>query len=64
MTFVESRPNVKFYCNLNYDPFLYMQENQKKYGFVITMKEYEATIPSLWKVTKGISSLLTSLDDG
>ena len=25
-------PNVEFYCDLDYDPFLYMQENNKKYG--------------------------------
>lgn len=25
-------PNVEFYCDLDYDPFLFMQENNKKYG--------------------------------
>lgn len=55
MKSVSKRPNVKFYCDLDYDPFLFMQENKLKYGFTITMKEYEATIPSLWNVTKGLS---------
>ena len=26
-------PDVKFFCDLDYDPFLYMQENKKEYGF-------------------------------
>lgn len=25
-------PSVEFFCDLDYDPFLYMQENNKKYG--------------------------------
>lgn len=25
-------PSVEFYCDLDYDPFLFMQENNKKYG--------------------------------
>ena len=25
-------PSVEFYCDIDYDPFLYMQENNKKYG--------------------------------
>lgn len=45
-------PNVKFFCDLDYDPFLFMQENKKVYGFTVSLYEYEATIPSLWKTTK------------
>lgn len=41
-------PDVHYYCDLDYDPFLYMQENQLKYGFVITILELANTIPSLW----------------
>jgi alpha 1,2-mannosyltransferase len=26
------RPNVKFFCGLNYDPFLYMEEHDKVYS--------------------------------
>jgi hypothetical protein len=25
-------PSVEFFCDLDYDPFLYMKENDKKYG--------------------------------
>ncbi|ORZ00737.1 glycosyltransferase family 15 protein [Syncephalastrum racemosum] len=45
-------PNVEFFCDLDYDPFLYMQENNKKYGWTISLLEYESTIPSLWQTTK------------
>ncbi|TFK76427.1 glycosyltransferase family 15 protein [Pluteus cervinus] len=45
-------PDVKFYCDLDYDPFLIMQDQQKKYAFTISLYEYEATIPTLWKTVK------------
>ncbi|KAJ1810623.1 hypothetical protein LPJ56_005874, partial [Coemansia sp. RSA 2599] len=44
-------PGVDFYCDIEYDPFLYMQDTGKKYSFVIALKELEATIPSLWQYT-------------
>lgn len=44
-------PDVNFFCEMNYDPFTFMKENNKKYGFTITVKEYMETIPSLWKIT-------------
>ncbi|KAK1232200.1 hypothetical protein PQX77_004574, partial [Marasmius sp. AFHP31] len=45
-------PDVKFYCDLNYDPFLYMEEHNKIYGFTISLVEWEATIPTLWQAVK------------
>ncbi|KAJ3507873.1 hypothetical protein NLJ89_g6058 [Agrocybe chaxingu] len=45
-------PDVKFFCDLNYDPFLIMQDQNKMYGFTISLYEYEATIPTLWKATR------------
>ncbi|ORX70753.1 glycosyl transferase [Linderina pennispora] len=44
-------PGVKFACDVDYDPFLFMEKNNKKYGFTISLKEYEATVPTLWKTT-------------
>ncbi|KAE9398864.1 glycosyltransferase family 15 protein [Gymnopus androsaceus JB14] len=41
-------PNVKFYCNIDNDPFKYMEENNKVYGFTIAVYEIPATIRSLW----------------
>ncbi|KAF9989133.1 alpha 1,2-mannosyltransferase 2.4.1 [Mortierella antarctica] len=45
-------PDVKYSCDIDFDPFLYMQENNKKYGFVVSLYEYPNTIPSLWNATK------------
>lgn len=41
-------PDVKFFCDLPYDPFRFMHENNKKYSFVLAFEEYINTIPSLW----------------
>jgi len=41
-------PDVHFHCDVNFDPFLYMQDRNKVYGFTITMYEFERTIPTLW----------------
>ncbi|KAH8112588.1 glycosyl transferase [Phellopilus nigrolimitatus] len=41
-------PNVDFTCNINFDPFVYMIENNKRYSFVISLKEVAPTVPSLW----------------
>lgn len=45
-------PWVEFYCKVNYDPFLFMKENDKKYGFVIMLPEYIETVPTLWNTVK------------
>lgn len=45
-------PDVEYFCDFPYDPFKVMRQNNKKYGFVITMYEYEDTIPSLWEAVE------------
>ncbi|KAK9479139.1 nucleotide-diphospho-sugar transferase [Lipomyces japonicus] len=45
-------PSIEFYCDLNYDPFKFMKDNNKAYSFVIGMPEYPATIPTLWDATQ------------
>ncbi|KAJ1922374.1 hypothetical protein IWQ60_006565 [Tieghemiomyces parasiticus] len=45
-------PGVKFMCDIDYDPFVYMHVNQLKYGFTISIHEYRETIPTLWETTK------------
>lgn len=45
-------PGVKFYCDIGYDPFLSMEDNNQVYGFNIALYELEETIPTLWKATK------------
>ncbi|ODV83471.1 glycosyltransferase family 15 protein [[Candida] arabinofermentans NRRL YB-2248] len=42
-------PGVKLYCDINYDIFKEMVENDYKYGFTISTIEYPKTIPSLFK---------------
>ncbi|KAL1761644.1 glycosyltransferase family 15 protein [Schizophyllum commune] len=41
-------PNVHFLCDIHDDPFLYMQEHDKTYGFTLAVHEIRATIPTLW----------------
>ncbi|KAG2349858.1 glycosyl transferase [Suillus weaverae] len=45
-------PDVRYYCDLDYDPFLFMEDRDKVYGFTISMPEWEPTIPSLWSTVK------------
>ncbi|KAJ3044982.1 alpha 1,2-mannosyltransferase 2.4.1 [Rhizophlyctis rosea] len=45
-------PGVSFFCTILYDPFVYMEQNNKKYGFTINLLEVPETIPSLWQTTK------------
>ncbi|KAG6814355.1 hypothetical protein H0H92_010940 [Tricholoma furcatifolium] len=36
------RPDVKFFCDVPYDPFLYMEDNDKIYEFIAEHPEYVA----------------------
>ncbi|KAI6022688.1 glycosyltransferase family 15 protein [Pisolithus marmoratus] len=45
-------PDVKYFCDIDYDPFLLMQDQNKVYGFTISLYEYETTIPTLWSSVK------------
>ncbi|ORZ03749.1 nucleotide-diphospho-sugar transferase [Syncephalastrum racemosum] len=45
-------PDVRYYCELDYDPFLYMKENKKQYGFTISFKEHAGTIGTLWHTVR------------
>ncbi|KAI5169385.1 alpha 1,2-mannosyltransferase [Pancytospora epiphaga] len=40
-------PGVQFRCDIEDDPFEYLRKTQKKYGFVITIKEFMNSIPTL-----------------
>ncbi|KAJ1674598.1 hypothetical protein EV182_002951 [Spiromyces aspiralis] len=44
-------PSVKFPCIIDKDPFKVLRENNKLYGFTISIKEYPKTIPTLWNTT-------------
>jgi alpha 1,2-mannosyltransferase len=45
-------PSVKLFCDIDYDPFLLMQDEKKVYGFTLSLFEYPETIPTLWDATK------------
>lgn len=45
-------PDIKIFCDVDYDVFKYMKDNDKMYGFTISLPEYKETIPTLWETTK------------
>ncbi|WFC99706.1 hypothetical protein MYAM1_002451 [Malassezia yamatoensis] len=49
-------PGIQLFCDLDYDPFVFMEMNDKKYGFTISLHEYIKTIPTLWQRTKEFMS--------
>ncbi|KAH8802987.1 family 15 glycosyltransferase [Xylogone sp. PMI_703] len=44
-------PNIKLFCDINYDVFRYMADNNKTYGFTINIYDDPNTLPSLWPET-------------
>lgn len=40
--------DITVFCDIQYDIFKFMRENNKKYGFILSVTEYMETIPSLW----------------
>ncbi|KAK4057254.1 hypothetical protein OIO90_001751 [Microbotryomycetes sp. JL221] len=45
-------PSVKYYCDIEYDPFVFMRDHKKKYGWIISLYEYAETIETLWSTTQ------------
>ncbi|GAA5929575.1 hypothetical protein JCM3775_002380 [Rhodotorula graminis] len=50
-------PGVEYWCDIDYDPFVFMEANNKVYGFVIALYEYRRTVETLWDVTKEFARL-------
>lgn len=44
-------PEVKYFCDITYDPFKYMEKHNKVYGFTIIIKELVETVPNLFRHT-------------
>lgn len=44
-------PEVKYFCDITYDPFKYMEKHKKVYGFTIVIKELVETVPNLFRHT-------------
>ncbi|KAJ3989043.1 glycosyltransferase family 15 protein [Lentinula detonsa] len=45
-------PDVDYFCQLQYDPFDYLKDNNKTYGFTIAIEELEKTVSTLWQAVK------------
>lgn len=50
--YLRIEPDVAYYCDFPYDPFRVLRQRNAKYGFVISLYEYENTIPTLWKAVE------------
>lgn len=42
-------PDIKFFCDITYDPFVQMKKHNKTYGFTIAVKELRETVPNLFR---------------
>jgi len=42
-------PEIKYFCDITYDPFLEMIKNNKTYGFTIAVKELRETVPNIFR---------------
>ncbi|ERS97400.1 mannosyltransferase [Sporothrix schenckii 1099-18] len=42
-------PEIKYFCDITYDPFLHMIEANKTYGFTIAVKELRETVPNMFR---------------
>jgi alpha 1,2-mannosyltransferase len=42
---------------IDYDPFLFMERNNKVYGWTMALYEYRRTVESLWQNTRDFAKL-------
>ncbi|KAL9060021.1 MAG: hypothetical protein Q9162_000871 [Coniocarpon cinnabarinum] len=42
-------PEIKYFCDITYDPFVEMIKNKKTYGFTIAVKELKETVPNIFR---------------
>ncbi|CAD6446265.1 7007a26f-b1fe-4360-b387-57d3c9b304d3 [Sclerotinia trifoliorum] len=47
---------VHFFCNINYDIFRFMRDNQLKYGFNMNILDDARSFPSLWSKTRAFAT--------
>ncbi|KAH9444791.1 hypothetical protein MJO29_012919 [Puccinia striiformis f. sp. tritici] len=45
-------PGTQYDCDMDYDPFLFMEENKKVYSFAVSLKEHQSAIPTLWETVQ------------
>lgn len=44
-------PDTKYHCDVNYDVFKFMRQNNYKYSFTIALLEFPITVQTLWNHT-------------
>ena len=42
-------PEIKYFCDITYDPFIEMANNNKTYAFTIAVKELKETVPNIFR---------------
>ncbi|KAJ9638873.1 O-glycoside alpha-1,2-mannosyltransferase 4 [Coniosporium apollinis] len=42
-------PEIKYFCDITYDPFVHMARENKTYGFTIAVKELKETVPNIFR---------------
>ncbi|KAF2181943.1 glycosyltransferase family 15 protein [Zopfia rhizophila CBS 207.26] len=42
-------PEIKYFCDITYDPFIHMEREKKTYGFTIAVKELRETVPNIFR---------------
>lgn len=45
-------PDINYYCDIDYDVFQMMKDNDYQYGWTLSLTEYAETIPTLWQTTQ------------
>lgn len=49
-------PEIDYYCDITYDPFVYMEQHNKVYGYTIFIQEIRTTVPNLFRYTKSFKN--------
>lgn len=42
-------PEIKYFCDITYDPFIHMERANKTYGFTVAIKELRETVPNVFR---------------
>ncbi|KAI9794897.1 MAG: alpha-1,2-mannosyltransferase (Kre5) [Piccolia ochrophora] len=50
-------PEIKYFCDITYDPFIRMAEANKTYGFTIAVKELKETVPNIFRYASAYKRL-------
>ncbi|KAK4108962.1 glycosyltransferase family 15 protein [Canariomyces notabilis] len=50
-------PEISYFCDITYDPFLKMIEHNKTYGFTIAVKELRETVPNIFRYASAYKRL-------